>query len=239
MATARRAASKALKPAVWAYYALLFGRRFPLSRRLDRCLAAWEQASGRGDVPQSRESWDAQYRSGRWECLGRSDELARYSIIAGLLARYCPGGFVLDVGCGEGLLCDHFRPREDGGYLGIDLASAAIERAAPRVDAYTRFAVADAESFVPDRPFDAVVLNECLYYFHDPLGQAGRYLGALAPDGILVVSMFRSWRAAAVLRALRAMLPPAEELEVRHRKGKWHLAVFRRRPAPTSMGAAE
>jgi SAM-dependent methyltransferase len=228
---ARRVARQALKPVSWAYYALFFGRRSPLSRRLDRWLATCEALSGRGDLPQTPERWDAEYASGRWEVLARSDELARYAIIAGFLARDRPGGFVLDVGCGEGLLCDHLRPAAGGAYLGIDLSAVAIERAKRRCREGIRFAVADAEAFVPDRRPDAVVLNECLYYFHDPLGQAGRYLDLLARDGILIVSMFRSLRATALLRALRARHRPLEELEVRHRKGAWRMAVFRPEPA--------
>jgi SAM-dependent methyltransferase len=222
---------------LWAYYTLLFGRRFPHALRLEGWLSAWEARSGRGDVPQPHEAWEAQYRGGRWDCLGRADEAARYGVIAGLLAHQRPR-CVLDVGCGEGLLLDHFRPREGGSYLGIDLSAAAIEAAGRRGDDRARCVVADAEAFAPEERLDAVVLNECLYYFRDPLGQAERYHGLLRQGGILIVSMFRSPRTRALLRALKARLPPAEELELRHPKGRWYVAVFRRGNAPPGPGAA-
>jgi SAM-dependent methyltransferase len=224
----RRAARQAVKPLAWGHYRFLFGRRFPGSGGLDRWLAAWEGESARGDLPLPREAWDEQYRGGRWDCLGEAGELARYGVIAALLRRHCPRGRLLDVGCGEGLLLAHFQPGEGGSYLGIDLSVVAIERAAERHGGPPRFAVADAGSFRPEGPLDAVVLNECLYYLREPVAQAERYLGMLAPGGILIVSMFRTPRTRALSRALAAARPPEERLELRSARGRWQIAVYRR-----------
>src|SRR2546423_12002448 len=105
----------------------------------------------------------------------RLDELARYAVIAGYLRHLKPGGSVLDVGCGEGLLADHLRPFGYARYLGVDLSETAVRQAAGRVDERTAFTAADAESYVPAGRWDAIVLNESVYYFRDPLGTVRRY----------------------------------------------------------------
>src|SRR5687767_13442204 len=97
-------ARRAFKPVYWLYYAVLFGRRFPGSATLVRRVAAWETATGRGDAPAGKAAWEEQYRAGRWSFMRGLDESARYAVIAAFVRRLAPGGAVLDVGCGEGLL---------------------------------------------------------------------------------------------------------------------------------------
>src|SRR5262245_51695956 len=89
------------------HYGLLYGRRFPGAAALERRVRLWEHETGRGDAPVSKERWDEEYASGRWDVMRRSDELARYSVLAGYLRRLHPRGRVLDVGCGEGILLEH------------------------------------------------------------------------------------------------------------------------------------
>jgi hypothetical protein len=89
--------------------------------------------------------------------------------------------------------------------------------------------VADAEVWAPGAEFDAVVMNECLYYFHDPLAQARRYFDAVRAGGVLVVSMFESPRTRAILRVLERRLPRVERVRIETAKGAWSVAVFRRR----------
>ena len=142
-------ARRAFKPVYLLYYRFLFGRRFPFSGRLAARVRAFEAATGRGDAPAGKAVWEEQYRAGKWELMRGLDEGARYSVIAGYLHHLRPGGSVLDVGSGEGLLADHLRPSGYSRYLGVDLSEVAIEQAAGRADAATAFAAADAETFEP------------------------------------------------------------------------------------------
>lgn len=215
---------RAFKLVYLAWYRLLFGRRFPGSERLARRVLAWEQATGRGDAPAPREIWEGEYRRGKWELM--RNELARYSVIAAYVHRLSPGGSVLDVGAGEGLLVDHLRPLGYGRYVGIDLAEAAVEQAQARADETTRFVATDAETFQPQGLWDVVVLNECIYYFTDPLATVARYKSFLAPGGALVVSTFRSRRADAIGRRLLAAHALVEETTISNRKGTWVVRVL-------------
>src|SRR3954453_14901971 len=183
MDLSHKAARKAFKPVYLLYYRFLFGRRFPFADRLAARVRAFEAATGRGDAPLSKEAWEEQYRQGGWEFMRRLDEVARYSLIAGYLHHLKPGGSVLDVGSGEGLLADHLRPYGYARYHGIDLSEAAIAQAASRAGERTTFAAADAETYVPPGTFDAVVFNECVYYFNDPVGSVRRYEPCLEPGG--------------------------------------------------------
>jgi 2-polyprenyl-3-methyl-5-hydroxy-6-metoxy-1,4-benzoquinol methylase len=218
---------RAFKPVYILYYKALFGRRFPFSERLAARVHAWELATGRGDAPVAKDVWEDEYRRGKWELMRGFDELARYSVIAGYLHHLHPGGSVLDVGSGEGLLRDHLALYGYGRYHGIDLSEAAIAQAAPRAAAHTTFAAADAESYVPPGLFDAVVFNECVYYFADPVGSVRRYEPFLTAGGCLVVSTFRSRRADVIARRLAEIYPLLEETAITNRKGTWVVRIFK------------
>ncbi|HEV8579113.1 MAG TPA: class I SAM-dependent methyltransferase [Thermoanaerobaculia bacterium] len=222
----RKLGRQAFKPVYIIYYKLLFGRRFPGSERLAERVHAWEEATGRGDAPVAKEIWEAQYGSGGWGFMRQLDELARYSVIAGYLHHLKPGGSVLDVGGGEGLLADHLRPFGYSRYLGIDLSEAAVRQAAGRADGKTSFAAADAESFVPAEHWDAVVFNECVYYFRDPLGTVRRYEDSLAIGGVFIVSTFRSRRSDAIVRRFLERYRLLEETAITNRKGTWVVRVL-------------
>jgi SAM-dependent methyltransferase len=220
---------RAFKPVYIFYYRVLFGRRFPFSGRLAARVRAFEGATGRGDAPVSKEIWEEQYRQGDWEFMRRLDELARYSVIAGYLHFLEPGGSVLDVGSGEGLLADHLRPFGYSRYLGVDLSEAAIRQAADREDDHTAFAAADAESYVPPGRWNAIVFNECVYYFNDPVGSVRRYESFLEEGGVLIVSTFRSRRADVIVKRLLETYQLLEETAITNRKGTWVVRVMKLR----------
>jgi 2-polyprenyl-3-methyl-5-hydroxy-6-metoxy-1,4-benzoquinol methylase len=223
-------ARRAFKPVYIVYYKFLFGRRFPLSARLAARVRAWEAATGRGDAPVGKETWEEQYRQGGWEFMRRLDEVARYSVIAGYLHYLKPGGSVLDVGSGEGVLADHLRPLGYSRYFGVDLSETAIRQAAGRQDATTSFAAADAETYAPPGRWDAVVFNECVYYFNDPVGSVRRYEACLEPGGIFIVSTFRSRRADVIVKRLLENCRLLEETAITNRKGTWVVRVLEPTP---------
>jgi 2-polyprenyl-3-methyl-5-hydroxy-6-metoxy-1,4-benzoquinol methylase len=218
---------RAFKLVYVLYYKLLFGRRFPGSEKLAEKVHAWELATGRGDAPVSKETWEAQYRQGGWEFMRSLDELARYSVIAGYLHALKPGGSVLDVGAGEGLLADSLRSFGYSRYLGIDVSEAAIEQARSRSDDRTAFQAADAETFTPEGTWDAIVFNESVYYFNDPLGTVERYRRFLEDGGVMVVSTFRTRRADVIARRLIERYRLLEETTVSNRKGAWVVRVLK------------
>ena len=217
---------RAFKAVYLTYYRWLFGRRFPGAARLESAVREFERTTGRGDAPASRSTWEEQWARGGWDFMRDLDELPRYAVIAGLLHRWRPAGSVLDVGCGEGVLWDHLRPLGCSRYVGIDLSQEAIARAGGRADAHARFVAAAAESYSPEESFDAIVFNESVYYFGDPLATVARYRRSLAPDGVLVVSTFRSRRADAIARRLCAAYELVTESAVANRKGTWTIRVF-------------
>jgi 2-polyprenyl-6-hydroxyphenyl methylase/3-demethylubiquinone-9 3-methyltransferase len=187
----------------------------------------WEHLTGRGDAPVPRERWEEQYRAGKWELMRAVDEVARYSVIAGYLHRLHPGGSVLDVGAGEGLLLDHLRPHGISRYLGIDLSEEAVRQGAHRVGEGIALLAADAEQYRPTDRWDAIVFNECVYYFEDPIGTVLAYRDGLAEGGTLIVSTFRSRRADVIAKRLKEKLPLLEEVAVSNRKGTWVVRLFR------------
>ena len=228
----RKILRRALRPAVRIYYPLLFGRRFPGAAAGERWVRRLEALGSGGDLPLSGASWEEQYRAGRWACLRSADELARYGVIVALLDRGLDQGAgartILDVGCGEAILRDLLPGDGYDRYVGLDLSPAAIEKARVGARPQDRLEVADAETWAPAESFDAVVMNECLYYFHDPLAQAHRYFEAARLGGVLLVSMFESPRTRAILRALSARLPAPDRVRVSGARGTWSVAVFRR-----------
>jgi len=228
--------SRLASPLGRLHYRLLFGRAGTLAAWSDRLVHRLEAHSRRGDLPASAEAWNEQYSAGKWTYLRDPAELARYGVLAAFCERLTPCRRVLDVGCGEGILRELLRRRDDQRYLGIDVSEVAIEAARRRAAVGDEFRVADAETFETEERFDAVVLNESLYYFHDPLGQAGRYLGLTADGGVLIVSMFESPRTRAILRALERRRAHSQSLRLEGERGAWLLAAFR--PGPGGEAAA-
>jgi 2-polyprenyl-3-methyl-5-hydroxy-6-metoxy-1,4-benzoquinol methylase len=142
-------------------------------------------------IKASRARWDTEYANGHWDYMRQRKELARYSIIAGYCHHLKPGGSILDIGCGEGILKEHLVPHLYTHYLGIDLSEQAISRAKALCEGgNNEFLVANMEQYEPDRSFDVIVFNECLYYVGDPVGIVRKYEGYLKDQGIFIISMY-------------------------------------------------
>jgi 2-polyprenyl-3-methyl-5-hydroxy-6-metoxy-1,4-benzoquinol methylase len=165
--------------------------------------------------------WDRQYAAGRWDYLEQLPELARHSVLAGYAAFLRPGGSILDVGCGRGVLCRRLSPTSFSRYLGVDLSRSAIEGMPAVDDARCTFLTADAEHYAPTERFDTIVFSEVLYYFRAPLVAVERYRQALRDDGIMLVS---TWTASeiglAILAQLRTRYPVLTETQVSQLSGE-------------------
>ena len=75
----------------------------------------------------------------------------------------------VEFGCSIGVLTEQLAARADA-VLGIDVAQAAIDRAAARCAAlpHVRFARMRVPDDMPEQQFDLIMLSEVLYYFDLP-----------------------------------------------------------------------
>ena len=210
-----------------AYYRHLFGLTVPGAPNLTRKLAGWERRQGRGDVPVSPDIWESQYRDGRWVYLNGLQQMTRYSVIAGYLHTLKNGGCMLDVGCGEGILLARLGDANYEKFVGIDWSHVAIEQAQKRQYPRSVFVQADAQCFVPDETFDAIIFNEVLYYFDEPLTVAQRYQAWLRPGGLFITSLFAiSDRARAIGRRLKQSYHCIDEVEITGHGRSWIIDVL-------------
>ena len=145
----------------------------------------------RRPLPAAR-TWEDGYRSGKWGYLWSDDELPRYALLSAYLRQRCPDGSILDLGCGEGILCDRLWPGSFRQYLEVDISAEAVDRAKQLNQPRASYECADVEQYhtAEGQTFDAVVFNEVLYYFRDPVAVATRFAQDLSPQGILVASMY-------------------------------------------------
>ncbi len=222
----RRLVRPVLKPAYVFYYRVLYAHRFPGARGLATLVQSLEARTSRGDTPLPAERWEEKYRAGSWEFIRQLHEVPRYATIAAFAHRLRPQGAILDIGCGEGLLQEHLQALGYSNYVGIDLAEAAISQARQRADARTAFAVADAENYTSEDRFDIIVFNECVHYFHQPAEVVARYEGLLAPEGLFIISVFRTPRGDAIARTLLRRYRLIEETAITHRTGTSVLCVL-------------
>jgi 2-polyprenyl-3-methyl-5-hydroxy-6-metoxy-1,4-benzoquinol methylase len=163
-------------------------------------------------------AWNRMYSEGSWDYLIDLEELGRYSIIAGYVATLRPRGAILDIGCGEGILQQRLAPNYER-YVGIDVATEAIQRAQRRADRATSFQAVDALAFDTDQSFDIIIFNESLYYFEQPLAVVDKYNKLLRENGRFVLSMSVFIKSLRVWRAIEDALTVEDEVVVIHRRG--------------------
>lgn len=186
----------------------------------------------RDPAAPSIEQWNSEYESGTWAYLDGLPELARYSILVGYLKHFKPGGSILDVGCGAGVLYQRLQPHAYSRYVGVDCAGSAIRTSQAAGAGNGVFVAADAESYLPVERFDALVFNEVLYYFHDPDAALARYARALNSGGIVLVSTCTQSRpGSAILARLRRRYPILDETTVTHGRDSWSWVVSVLAPA--------
>jgi 2-polyprenyl-3-methyl-5-hydroxy-6-metoxy-1,4-benzoquinol methylase len=160
-----------------------------------------------------------------WQRLRGVHEAARYQAVRDVTHRYAPNGFVLDIGCSQGILQEGLRYRR---YLGVDNFEQSIALAKQKSDSRTQFVCADGSNFVADAPPDAVVMNEVIYYLQDPMAAVEHHASQLARDGVLIVSIFaKTWSSGRLVRAISARLELVECSLVRSGHLAWTVAVFR------------
>jgi 2-polyprenyl-6-hydroxyphenyl methylase/3-demethylubiquinone-9 3-methyltransferase len=133
----------------------------------------------------------------------------------------------LDVGCGEGILLERLGSNAYSRFVGVDISETAIARARKKCFDRSFFTQADAADYVTDETFDAIIFNEVLYYFPDPVAMAHKYRAWLKPDGLMITSLYaRSDRARAIGRLLRKNFRTVDEVEITSHGERWIIDVF-------------
>jgi SAM-dependent methyltransferase len=167
-------------------------------------------------------------RKDSWQRLRGRDEAARYRAVRSATEHHAHDGFVLDIGCSQGILQEGLRY---GRYLGVDNCEQSITLARRKCDRRTQFVCADASKFVADQPPDAVVMNEVLYYLPDPIGVVAHHARRLAPGGVVIISIYaRTWYSRRLLSALARRFDLLESTLIRSGHLAWTVAVYR--PSP-------
>lgn len=136
--------------------------------------------------------WERQYGQGKWQVLNDQSEVARYSVIGGLIKHFIQKGTMLDVGCGEGVLVEYLKQAKYKTYVGIDLSKVAIRQATKRLTKNTKLIAADAQEIVFKEKFDVIIFNESLYYFDNPWKLMTKYTSYLEKKGIFLTSFYTS-----------------------------------------------
>jgi 2-polyprenyl-6-hydroxyphenyl methylase/3-demethylubiquinone-9 3-methyltransferase len=209
------------------FYQMIFGKRMPFAEKLATVVCSYEKRQKRGDIPVAREVWEAQYLAGRWDYMEQVDELARYSMVIGFLQYFTPGGAILDVGCGEGILFRRYRFYEYTKYVGIDISEAAIKKISQENNERAVFITANAETYTPTEHFDSLVFNEVLYYFNDPFSTLEKYTNFLNRDGIFIISTYTdSKRAMSILNRIKSTYRLLTEVTTTQGSRSWVCSVF-------------
>lgn len=190
-----------------------------------------------------KETWNKQFRAGSWDHLDSAPiEKTRHALIALYATHYFPEGRILDVGCGLGTLRDFLSEPQQNAYTGLDLSDVAIGMARAKAG---NFICGDASAFTTTETFQVIVFNEMLYYV-DFEAILGRFLGFLAEDGKLIVSMCKSEQYTPGLRAWQYLDKHFRTLEsvavtgtTLSRQFTWEIKVLAPLPAPDRRAATE
>jgi len=141
-----------------------------------------------------KQRWNKQYKSGRWKNLRSDKERERYSTIIEFIAKHGNSNpSVLDLGCGEGILCERMKNESYIEFVGMDFSSESIKQAVAKNLEKAVFKVADLHYFKPEKKYDVIVFNEAFYYVHD--SEKAKVLqimmDALTENGIIINSIYR------------------------------------------------
>ena len=166
-------------------------------------------------------------RQDSWQRLRHDAEQARYDAVRSVVERYAADGFVLDIGCSQGILQEGLRYRT---YLGVDSFADSIRLASAKTDDRTRFICADAMTFLPDEPADAIVMNEVLYYLPNPIAAVRHHARSLNTEGVIIISVFsHAWATRRLLRMIAEQLDQIQIEQVDSGHLAWSIAVYRPR----------
>ena len=161
-------------------------------------------------------SWEERYSEGKWDRIREINELARYSIIIGYCQFLKQAGSILDVGCGEGILCERLCNNQYSRYLGIDGSRVGIDRANVNNNERDRLLVVRIEDFITLEKFDVIIFNESLYYLEKPVKILQHYEGFLEENGVIIVSMHKTYETLKIWKQIEKHYCIKDAVDVRN-----------------------
>jgi 2-polyprenyl-3-methyl-5-hydroxy-6-metoxy-1,4-benzoquinol methylase len=178
--------------------------------------------------PQSADTWNKEFSSGKWDFLGDLSEVGRYALISHYVTKLKPEASILDMGCGSGGLRSYFATDAVAHYVGIDVSEEAISQAKQKGFSSAQFFANDFDSLQTTDTFDVLVFNESIYYADNPLRSFKRFWEGLSPGGIIVISIFRfGVRSRAIWRKLESFQRPQYASRLTNEKRlQWDIKVF-------------
>jgi SAM-dependent methyltransferase len=184
-------------------------------------------AFGDDGRPIPRETWDRQYREGKWAFLDSLHEFAHYLIVAGYIRRLFRAPTILDVGCGHGRLVEDLEGSSYKSYLGIDFSAEAIRQAARLRRPRVRFQVADLNGWHPTQRFSVIVFCESLNYAIHPLAALSNYAPALEKNGAIIVSLYRHRHHTRIWANVEKIFRAVDSTVVKNHQGQtWDIRVL-------------
>jgi 2-polyprenyl-3-methyl-5-hydroxy-6-metoxy-1,4-benzoquinol methylase len=138
--------------------------------------------------------WDQDYQAGRWDGADEKEQLSRYALLGGIIT-LTGASSLLDVGCGRGLLREFIPPDALTSYTGLDVSQVALNKVS-NPKPYEKFVCTRLEDWQPEGVYEAIVMNEVLYYLEDPCEALNKMSRCLHPGGALVISIYQKsgWR---------------------------------------------
>ena len=130
------------------------------------------------------DTWDP----ARYEQFARERSAPFFDLLD--LVEPCPGGRVVDLGCGTGELTRalHERTRA-AATVGLDSSPAMLERSAEYAGDRVSFELGDIGEWAPSEPVHLVFSNAALHWVDDHEALLARLSGALSRGGQLAVQM--------------------------------------------------
>lgn len=181
--------------------------------------------------PLSKETLDGEYRGGAWAHFHAPAELPRQLLVAGLAATLHPQPRVLDVGCGSGLMARLLQAHQPRRYLGIDLSDEGLALARALALPGAEFRAENFETWRPSEMFDVIILSECVGYARDPGALVQGLFPALAADGHLIISYYRSGHWEALWRRIETGTTARQTTTLSNPEGQtWDIKVLQPRP---------
>lgn len=175
--------------------------------------------------------WNQAYANGVYDGWGETESSPRFALIGGLCTQ-ARAADILDVGCGTGLLRASLC-LSSSRYTGLDSSSVVIQCLQDKGNG--DFICADAEQWIPSRVYDAVILNEVLYYFKNPRAATFQVLRCTLSRWHFHCLYFQRrtsfWHPNPNRRALEFVedfLPSAARYQVIHCKDTWVVFACRK-----------
>lgn len=142
-----------------------------------------------------RDKWNKEFSSGKWDFLRRNSEQKRLQLVAQMIERQLnetDGGCVVDLGSGEGHLCNWLDGKRVRQYVAVDISDVALNNIVEANIPVTRICESLAKYSLDENLQAAplvIVANEVLYYEPDSVDQLKRIAEGQKHGCVVLVSV--------------------------------------------------